>query len=283
MTVSNHIREVTTDQFDAEVVQRSQQTPVLVDFWAPWCGPCRGLTPILEKLADEFAGAFILAKVNIDEEQQLAAALQIKSIPTVMLVRDGRLVDGFPGALPEAQVREFLAHCGVSPADTAPVEPVAAIDPRQEVERLRSAIEAEPDRHELHLDLALALLAIGESEQAEQCLDALPVALANDDRAKRARARLGFAAALKDAPSHAELERRLHADGNDHAARRLLGIGLIVAGRNEEGLVQLLELLRRDRDWSGGLPRKALLDAFQVIEDQDMVAGARRQMASILF
>ncbi|MDZ4349988.1 MAG: thioredoxin [Xanthomonadaceae bacterium] len=289
MTESAYIRDVTTDQFDAEVVQRSLKGPVLVDFWAPWCGPCQQLIPVLEKLAEDYNGAFVLTKVNVDTEQQLAVALQIKSVPTVMLVKDGQLVDGFPGALPESQVREFLAHHGVVPAEAAEVaeevqlEPEPPADPADEVARLAAAIEAEPDKQELKLDLALALLRIGESDQARTLLDSLSADLAADDRAKRAHAQLDFASALKDAPPAGELERRLQADPDDHAARRLLGIGLIVAGQNEAGLVQLLELLRRDRDWSGGLPRKALLAAFQVIDDPDMVSGARRQMASILF
>jgi putative thioredoxin len=289
VTESAYIRDVTTDQFDAEVVQRSLKGPVLVDFWAPWCGPCQQLIPVLEKLAEDYNGAFVLTKVNVDTEQQLAVALQIKSVPTVMLVKDGQLVDGFPGALPESQVREFLAHHGVVPAEAAEaaeevqLEPEPPADPADEVARLAAAIEAEPDKQELKLDLALALLRIGESDQARTLLDSLSADLAADDRAKRAHAQLDFASALKDAPPAGELERRLQADPDDHAARRLLGIGLIVAGQNEAGLVQLLELLRRDRDWSGGLPRKALLAAFQVIDDPDMVSGARRQMASILF
>ena len=286
MSQSAYIRDVTTDQFDAEVVQRSMTGPVLVDFWAPWCEPCKQLIPVLEKLAEDYNGAFVLTKVNVDTEQQLAAALQIKSVPTVMLVKDGQLVDGFPGALPESQVREFLTHHGVVPAEVAeelPPAPEPPTDPADEVARLTAAIEAEPDKQELKLDLALALLRIGESEQAQALLDSLGAELAADDRAKRARAQLDFASALKDAPPASELERRLQADPDDHAARRLLGIGLIVAGHNEAGLVQLLELLRRDRDWSGGLPRKALLGAFQVIDDPDMVSGARRHMASILF
>lgn len=286
MTESAYICDVTTDQFDAEVVQRSLKGPVLVDFWAPWCGPCQQLIPVLEKLAEDYNGAFVLTKVNVDTEQQLAVALQVKSVPTVMLVKDGQLVDGFPGALPESQVREFLAHHGVVPAEAAEeaqLEPEPPTDPADEVARLTAAIEAEPDKQELKLDLALALLRIGESDQARTLLDSLSADLAADDRAKRAHAQLDFASALKDAPPVDELERRLQADPDDHAARRLLGIGLIVAGHNEAGLVQLLELLRRDRDWSGGLPRKALLAAFQAIDDPDMVSGARRQMASILF
>ena len=115
-TASPHIFDATADTFEAEVLQRSLQVPVLVDFWAAWCGPCKTLGPILEKLAAEYNGAFVLAKVDVDREQQLAAAFQVRSIPTVYLVKDGQLVDGFPGALPEGQLREFLTHHGIQPA-----------------------------------------------------------------------------------------------------------------------------------------------------------------------
>lgn len=288
MTVQSHVFDVSTDRFDAEVVQRSLKTPVLVDFWAGWCQPCKQLGPVLEKLAAEYNGAFVLAKVDVEIEQQLAAALQIRSIPTVMLVKDGQLVDGFPGALPEAQLREFLGHHGIVPAEAPeqpPAEPVEAppLDPQAEVQRLRAAVEAEPDKDALKLDLALALLRVGESDQARSLLDALPAALTSDDRARRARAQLEFAATLKDAPATEALQQRLQADQDDHAARHLLGVRQIIAGQPDAGLNQLLELLRRDRDWSNGLPRKALLDAFQVIEDAAVVGAARRKMASLLF
>src|SRR5690606_25285694 len=205
-----HVFDATTDRFEAEVIQRSLQVPVLVDFWAEWCGPCKQLGPVLEKLAGEYHGAFELAKVDVEAEQQLAAAFQIRSIPTVMLVKDGQLVDGFPGALPEAQLREFLKHHGIEPgtpaiegqASDVPGDGIAAppVDPHAEVMRLRKAIEAEPDKAELKLDLALALLATGGTREAAQLSDALPANLATDERTVKARAKLDFASLLADAP-----------------------------------------------------------------------------------
>ncbi len=282
-----HVFDATAQNFEAEVLQRSLQTPVLLDFWAEWCAPCKTLGPILEKLAGEFGGAFRLAKVDVEAEQELGAAFQIRSIPTVVLVKDGQLVDGFQGALPEGQLREFLKHHGIEPAAEAPEEPAEepaaeVIDPQAEVARLRAEIEAAPDKAELRLDLALALLGTGAAAEAERLLDGLPANLATDDRAVRARARLGFAALLAGAPAPEALEAAIAADPADLGARHLLGVHRIVAGRSEEGLEQFLEMLRRDRGFRDGLPRLALLDAFRMIEDEDLVGRYRRKMASLL-
>jgi putative thioredoxin len=282
-----HVFDATTETFEVEVLQKSLQLPVLVDFWADWCGPCKTLGPILEKLAADYNGAFELAKVDTEKEPQIAAAFQIRSIPTVFVVKDGQIVDAFQGALPESQVREFLTHHGIAPA--APMEEevveeaaAAPVDPHAEVMRLRKAIEAEPDKAELKLDLALALLQTGGATEAGQLLDALPANLATDDRAVRARARLGFAQLLKDAPPPEVLEAAIAANGDDLRARHLLGVHRIVAGDAEAGLEQFLEMLRRNRDFEDALPKRVLIDAFRVVEDEDLVGRYRRRMSSLL-
>ena len=282
-----HVFDATTETFEAEVLQKSMQTPVLVDFWATWCGPCKSLGPLLEKLAGEYNGAFELAKVDVDKEQQVAAAFQIRSVPTVFLIKDGQIVDGFPGAMPEGQLREFLTQHGVVPAEAvAAVEEethALPLDPHAEVAALREAIVAEPDKAELKLDLALALLKTGATTEAGQLLDGLPANLATDDRAIRARARLDFAAALQDAPAADVLAARVQADGNDLEARYLLGIHHLLAGEDEAALEQFIEMLRIDRSFRDSLPKKALIDAFRVIEDEDLVGRYRRKMSSLLF
>ena len=210
MSEQTHVFDAVTESFETEVLQKSMQTPVLVDFWATWSGPCKTLGPILEKLAGEYNGAFQLAKVDVDKEQEIAAAFQIRSVPTVFLVKGGQIVDGFPGAVPESQIRDFLKQHGVEPAEAAneaaAVEASAPVDPHADVVALRKAIEGEPDKAELKLDLALALLKTGAATEAETLLDALPANLATDDRAVRARARLGFVLLSKDAPPVEVLE-----------------------------------------------------------------------------
>lgn len=283
-----HVFDATSATFEETVIRTSLKTPVLVDFWASWCGPCKTLGPLLEKLAADYNGAFLLAKVDVDKEQELAAAFQIRSVPTVMLVKDGELVDGFPGALPEGQLREFLAHHGVQPAAAVADEPATAesaptpLDPHAEVMRLRKAVEAEPDTAELRLDLALALLQTGAAREAETLLDGLPANLATDDRTVKARARLDFAALLTEAPPLETLEAAVAADPADLQARHLLGVRKLVAGDAEGGLQQFIEMLQRDRGFRDGLAKKSLIDAFRVIEDEDLVGRYRRRMSSLL-
>ncbi len=285
---SAHVFDATAQNFETDVMQRSLQTPVLLDFWAEWCGPCKTLGPMLETLAAEFGGAFMLAKVDVEAQQELGAAFQIRSIPTVVLVKDGQLVDGFQGALPDSQLREFLKHHGIEPVAADAAEDVIdeamppPVDPLAEVTRLRQEIEAAPDKSELKLDLAIALLNTGDAGEAEQLIDALPANLATDDRTVRARARLGFMALLRDAPSVDALQAALAADDSDLRAHHLLGVHDIIAGRWQQGLEHFLEMLRRDRAFDSGLPRKALIDAFRIIEDEDLVGQYRRKMSSLL-
>jgi putative thioredoxin len=290
---ASHVFEAGQANFETEVLQASLTTPVLVDFWATWCGPCKTLGPILEKLAGEYGGAFKLAKIDCDKEQQLAGMFGVRSIPTVVLIRDGQILDGFAGALPESQVREFLSKHQITPAtkletpamqnvvDESPHAPREA--PHAAVARLRDAVEAEPDKPELRLELALAQARAGDINAAKRALETLPAQLEADDRAKALQAYVDLAQALTGTAASGELMARIENDPKDFAARDALGVRLLLGGDPADAMEQFLAILQADRGWNEGLARKRLLDAFRIVEDEALVAATRRKMSSLLF
>lgn len=282
--IANHVFDATEANFQADVLDASFDQPILVDLWAEWCGPCKTLGPILEKVVASFNGAVRLAKVDVDKEQGLAAAFGVRSIPTVVLLRDGQPVDGFGGALPEGQVREFLLrHVQPREAGETAAAPAVQETPEQAIARLQQEIAAEPDKAELKLDLAVAQMQAGNAAAAEAELDALPANLAGDDRARRLRGQLDFAHALKDAPPLDELQARIARDPNDFPARDLLGVRLLIGGDAAAALEQFLAVLRADREWNEGQAKKRLIAAFNVIDDDELVGTFRRRMSSLLF
>jgi putative thioredoxin len=282
----SHVFDVDQQRFETEVLQASLSTPVLVDFWATWCEPCKTLGPMLEKLAGEYNGAFRLGKVDVDKQQELAGMFGIRSIPTVVLVKDGQVLDGFSGALPEGQLREFLSR-HLQPLDALPED--GAVDetppetPEQAIGRLQQAIATDPAKSELKLELALALMRAGQASAAEAELTALPANLAIDARATRLRSELDLLHAVKDAPSLAELHQRVQADASDWAARDQLGVRLLLEDDPADGLEQFLTILKNARDWNDGQAKKRLLAAFATLDDAELVGRYRRRMASLLF
>ncbi len=294
MSAAPFVFDVTQADFEEKVITASTQHPVLVDFWAPWCAPCKQLTPIIEKVVAAENGRVTLAKVNTDEQSQLAAIFGVRSLPTVMLIKNGQPVDGFMGAQPEAVVREWLAPhlAGIEPAADGADDDEAGfaevMSPEQQLAAARDAIRAEPDKPELHLDLIAALLANaepGKAEigEAERELDSLPANLANHDQAVRARAQLEFARVLADAPTVAELEAQLAGSEDNHQARHQLAARRLLAGEAEAALDGLLDIMRRDRKWQDDQARKSLIAAFHLVADADLVSRTRRRMAALLF
>lgn len=288
---ADYVFEAGEANFEADVLQASLKTPVLVDFWATWCGPCRTLGPILEKLADEYAGAFRLAKIDCDKEQQLAGMFGVRSIPTVALIKDGQIAEAFSGALPESQVRAFLTRHHIEPAARieAPAQDVddntpAPVETAQAaIARLEQSLADDPENASVKLDLALAHARSGEIANAQATLDALPVDLAGDDRAKALAALLAMQGSLACIPGMAELQARVQRDPRDFAALDGLGVRQLLDGDAAAAMQHWLDILAADRNWNEGLARKRLLDAFRITSDDALVAATRRRMSSLLF
>ena len=286
MIASPHVFDVTQADFEEKVLLTSTRVPVLVDFWAPWCGPCRQLTPVLEKLVTDLDGRVVLAKINTDEQMQLASIFGIKSLPTVLLMVDGRPLDGFLGVQPEAAIRQLLeTHLGPLdvPAAAPEPEPEAVATPEQRVAELRARMQAEPDKSELALELAQALMQVGAVTEVKTLLDALPANLAEGDAAKVLRSHLAFAKALEGAPALDALVQRIESDPKDLRARHQLGTRFLLDGNHEAALEQFLEIMRRDRKFDEDLGRKTLIAAFDLVHDADLVSKTRRRMAALLF
>jgi len=282
--VDHWVLEVGDRDFESAVIERSRHVPVVVDLWAPWCGPCRTLGPLLEGLADEQAGGFILAKVNIDENPGLAQALRVQSIPMVLGFRDGQVVTEFVGALPESAVREWLTRVLPGPADAlaAEGEALATAGKLSEAEsafRQALALDARCDR--ALLGLAGILATRGEHANALELLDRVapgPLRPSAD--------RLAAEVRIREAGGGDEqtLRATLAANPADLETRLLLGQVLAAGSRYGDALEQYLEVVRRDRDFRDGAARKAMLDIFELLGPTNETAERyRSELAKVLF
>jgi putative thioredoxin len=277
--------DVTTDTFEREVIEASKSTPVVVDFWAPWCGPCRVLKPILEKVAAEYGGRFKLAKVNSDENQEIAATYGIRSIPDVMAFKDGKAVSHFLGAIPESQVRAFIDSLIPTPSEIERVQAAElheAGDLTGAAEALRKAIDLDPANDPARLDLTELLIELMRADEAEAVLAAVQPNIDWDDRLATLRAALAFARSAGSA-SEAELKAKLATNPADHETRFVLAGLYAGSKRYREALDELLEIVRRDKNWKDSQARKQILAIFNLAEKQpELVSEYRRKLASAL-
>jgi putative thioredoxin len=296
--------DVTIENFESEVVAASMTQPVLVDFWAPWCGPCKVIGPILEKLETEFAGGFKLAKINSDEEQQLAGAFGIRSIPTVILMKNGQPVDGFMGALPEGKVREFLSKhvtAGAAPEEEEELddEPLGELDPAVQLEKLQHAVATDPSNDDARFEYVKALLQAGRTADAKRAFE--PVAgkaagIRRLEALKRWLDAVEFAAGQGNAAQAlAGCDAKIAANRRDFDAR-FAKAQLLIAGQQwTAAMDELLEILMRDKAWNEDLARKTYIAILEIIEppkpkvaegqippDDPTVATYRRRLSSVV-
>jgi putative thioredoxin len=285
------IKDTTTQAFRQDVMAESMKQPVLVDFWAPWCGPCKQLTPVIEKAVKAAGGKVKLVKMNIDEHPQIAGQLGIQSIPAVIAFQRGQPVDGFMGALPESQVKGFIERL------VGPVGPSAAEDLLAEADALASEGDAagaaelyaavlsqDPENVAAVAALAKLHVDLGDLEGARRFLAMAPAAKANDPAVAGARAAIELAEQAASLGDLADLQRRVEADPLDHQARFDLAVGLAARGRRQDAVDHLLEIVRRDRTWNEDGARKQLVQFFEAWGPTDeMTVAGRRRLSSLLF
>ena len=290
------IKDSDTKSFVADVIEASQQVPVIVDFWATWCGPCKQLGPALEKAVTEAKGAVRLVKIDVDKNQQLAQQMRIQSIPTVYAFFQGRAVDAFNGALPESQVKSFvakLAELGGAELGPSPIE--------EALEQAEAALEAgdagtasaiynqvlahEPANLPALAGLTLALVAAGELKRAREVLGRVPADKTSDAAVAKAAAALDLAEQAQGAAGQlGELQAKVAADPNDHQARHDLALALYAAGEQEKALDELLEIVQRNRAWNEEAARKQLVKFFEALgPTHPLTLSARRRLSSLLF
>ncbi len=287
MAESPYVVKVTAETFNEVVIEGSRERPILVDFWADWCAPCRMLMPLLAKLADEYAGKLIVAKVNTEEERELAMQFGIRSLPTVQLFKDGQPVDQFMGALPEPQIRDFLERHLPRESDQVLARfqgLLTAGNLDGAASLLEQARTTNSENPRLVLAEASLKAASGDIAGAEEMLQRLPLELVSDPEVAALKGQVSFAALLQDAPPEDVLRDRIKADPADSEARYQLATHRATSGDFEGALEQLLELLKRDRAYGDDAARKGMLMIFDMLGGEgDLVSRYRASMLNALY
>lgn len=288
------IKDTTTAGFTADVIQESRRQPVLVDFWAPWCGPCKQLTPVLEKAVQAAGGSVKLVKMNIDEHPAIAGQLGIQSIPAVIAFKNGQPVDGFMGAVPESQVRDFIKRIGggkgednaaaIAEALAAAAEARAAGDPTTAAEIYSALIDQAPETLEAVAGLAELMFEAGNAEGAIAVLDGAPAEKKDAPVLAAVRTKISLAEQAASLGDAAEFERRLAADPKDHQARFDLAMVQNAKGMRMEAADNLLAIVKADRSWNEDGARAQLVKFFEAWGPTDEATlAARRKLSSVLF
>lgn len=285
------VKDTTTKDFGVDVVQESRKQPVLVDFWAPWCGPCKQLGPVIEKVVREAGGKVKLVKMNTDEHPSIAGQLGIKSLPSVIAFVNGQPIDGFMGAVPESQIKAFIDKL-TRPLDQASVAQfldeadalLAAGDLPGAAELYGGVLAQAPTEARAMAGLIRVQFQAGDLEGAKNLLASIPPDKANDPALAAIRAQIELAENAPDASEVVALEQALAKNANDHQARHDLAVALAAAGRKEEAVDHLLTIIRKDRNWNDDAARKQLVQLFEAWGPSDeWTLSGRRRLSSILF
>ncbi|MCL4067839.1 co-chaperone YbbN [Pseudomonas sp. GX19020] len=286
------IKDGSDATFMADVIDASREVPVIVDFWATWCGPCKQLGPALEAAVTATKGKVRLVKIDVDQNQMVAGQLRVQSIPTVYAFWQGQPVDGFQGALPGSEIKKFVEKLvalggddgGLGDALAAAEEMLTNGDYADAVETFAAILGEEPENAAAFGGLARSHIGAGDFDAAEALLQTVPAAIAGAQEVEAARAQLELARQAANAGPEAELQAAVDADPANHQARFDLAVALNASGKIDEAVDQLLELFRRDREWNDGAARAQLFTIFDALKPQDpIVLKGRRKLSSMIF